>query len=106
MNSINLVGHLTRDPELKSMPDGRPVCNMRVAVNGGKGQQPTFVDVATFGPGAAACAEYLRKGRSVEVTGKLVLRQWTAADGSKRSKHSVIGRVQFGTRRNGAPEAA
>lgn len=95
LNSVTLVGQLTGDPELRSLPDGRSVCNLRLAVNDQR-DQPLFIDVATFGAGAEACAEYLSKGRSVGVTGRLVLREWQAKDGSKRSKHSVIGRVSFG----------
>jgi single-strand DNA-binding protein len=55
-----------------------------------------FIDVATFGGGAEACAAYLVRGRQVAVTGRLVYREWEAEDGSKRSKHQVIGRVAFG----------
>jgi single-strand DNA-binding protein len=95
LNSVTLVGQLTADPELRSLPDGRSVCDLRLAVNDQR-DQPLFIDIATFGPGAEACAEYLSKGRSVGVTGRLVLREWKGKDGSKRSKHSVIGRVSFG----------
>jgi single-strand DNA-binding protein len=96
LNSVNLVGQLTGDPELRSLPDGRSVCNLRLAVNDQR-EQPLFIDVATFGAGAEACAEFLSKGRSVGVTGRLVLREWQAKDGSTRSKHSIVGRVAFGS---------
>jgi single-strand DNA-binding protein len=102
LNSVTLVGQLTDDPELRSLPDGRSVCNLRLAVNDQR-EQPLFIDVATFGPGAEACAEFLSKGRSVGVTGRLVLREWQAKDGSKRSKHSVVGRVAFGAAGNQVP---
>ena len=64
-------------------------------------RDPPYVDVSTFDRQAAACAEYLTKGRQVAVSGRLVYREWTADDDSKRSKHSVIGRVEFlgGSRR-------
>lgn len=96
LNSVTLVGQLTADPELRSLPDGRSVCNLRLAVNDQR-DQPLFIDVATFGAGAEASAEFLSKGRSVGVTGRLVLREWQGKDGSKRSKHSIIGRVAFGS---------
>jgi single-strand DNA-binding protein len=57
-----------------------------------------YIDVATFGAGADACAQYLEKGRQVAVTGRLSYRTWEAKDGSKRSKHQVIGNVSFGGR--------
>jgi single-strand DNA-binding protein len=64
-----------------------------------------FIDVATFGPGADACAEYLAKGRAVAVTGRLVYREWEQ-DGVKRSKHQVVGRVTFGGRDAADDQAA
>jgi single-strand DNA-binding protein len=81
---------------LRSLPDGRSVCDLRLAVNDRRDQPPTFVDVAAFGDEAESSAKYLCKGRSVGVTGRLAYREWEAKDGSKRSKHSVIGRVAFG----------
>lgn len=104
MNSVNLVGRLTRDPELRSIESqsDRPVCHLRVAVNGNREGQTTYVDVSTFDASARACAAHLRKGRQVAVEGRLVYREWQAEDGTKRSRHSVIGRVHFlGASRNG-----
>jgi single-strand DNA-binding protein len=99
MNNINLIGRLTRDPELKEIGDGRSVCEMRVAVDnpgrGGEKGEPTYVDVSTFGKQAEACAAHLAKGRQVAVSGRLVFREWTGRDGSKRSAHSVRGSVEF-----------
>lgn len=96
MNNVSLIGRLTRDPELREMPDGGAVCDIRLAVNDGKEDQaPLYVDVASFGKQATACAEYLRKGRQVAVSGKLIYREWESDDGSKHSKHSVLGRVEF-----------
>lgn len=100
MNTVNLIGRLTRDPEQRSLPSGQAVCELRIAVDNGKTREgedrdATFVDVSTFGAQAEACAKYLAKGRQVAVEGRLVYREWQAEDGSKRSKHSVIGRVEF-----------
>jgi len=98
MNSISLIGRLTRDPELKDTRAGA-VCQMRIAVDnpGREGQkgEPTFVDVAAFGKHAEACARHLAKGRQVAVAGRLVFREWTGRDGRKRSAHSVQGSVDF-----------
>ncbi|HLB21838.1 MAG TPA: single-stranded DNA-binding protein [Solirubrobacteraceae bacterium] len=103
INSVTLVGQLTADPELCSMPDGRSVCDLRLAVNDQRDKPALFVDVATFGPGADACAEHLSKGRQVGVIGRLIYSEWEAEDGSKRSKHSVIGRVAFGGKSDDVP---
>ena len=54
-----------------------------------------FIDVATFGAQADACAKYLTKGRAVAVTGRLVYREWDD-NGTRRSRHHIVGRVQFG----------
>jgi len=99
MNMINLVGRLARDPMLKEIGGGRSVCELRLAIEnpgrGGERGEPTYVDVSTLGAQAEACARYLVKGRQVAVSGRLVFREWTERDGSKRSAHSVRGRVEF-----------
>ncbi len=96
INSVTLVGQLASDPTLREMPDGRNVCDLRLAVNDRRDQPPLFVDVATFDEEADRCAKYLSKGRQVGVLGRLAYDEWEARDGAKRSKHSVIGRVEFG----------
>jgi single-strand DNA-binding protein len=96
VSSITLVGHLTADPVLRPIDENRKVCDMRLAVNDQKDQPPLFIDVATFGSQAEACAKYLSKGRAIAVTGRLIYREWVADDGTRRSKHAVVGRVQFG----------
>lgn len=98
VNSITLVGNLTTDPVLRELPDGRDVCDMRLAVSDQRDQPPLYVDVATFGKSAKACEKFLAKGRAIAVTGRLIYREWQAEDGTRRSKHAVIGRVQFGGR--------
>ena len=106
MNSLNLTGRLTKDPELRSMPDNRPVCELRIAVDAPGDNSPLYLDIATFDKQAQACAQYLSKGREIAFSGRLVYREWTADDGSRRSKHSAIGRVEFiGSRPNGSQPA-
>ncbi len=99
VNFVALVGNLTADPVLKQLDDDRKVCQLRLAVNDQKDQPPMFIDIATFGAQADACAKYLTKGRAIAVTGPLVYREWDY-NGTRRSKHHIIGRVQFG----GKPE--
>ena len=95
---MTLVGNLTTDPVLNQLDEERKVCQMRIAVNDAK-DQPPYIDVATSGAQADAGANYLAKGRAIAVTGRLVYREWEADDGSRRSRHHVVGRVQFGGRR-------
>lgn len=93
MNNVSLSGYLTHDPELVYRND-RPICTMRIAVRDRK-HGPTYIDVRTFDDQAYACAEYLRKGRKIGVTGRLAYDEWRAADDSKRERYSVIGWVEF-----------
>lgn len=95
MNSVSVIGNLTRDPELRRTEGGMSVCNMRLAINGIRENEVTYVDVVAFEKQADACARYLRKGRKVAVEGRLSYSEWEADDGTKRSKHEVIGRVEF-----------
>ena len=63
-------------------------------------QPPLFIDVATFGSSAEACARSAQ-GQAIAVKGQLIYREWVADDGTRRSKHAVVGRVQFGGKPNG-----
>ncbi len=93
MNSVTLTGRLTRDPELQER-GGKTVCDMRLAVDDGA-RSPVYVDVIAFEAQAIACAEHLAKGRQVGVQGRLHYAEWETDEGGKRSRHSVIGRVEF-----------
>jgi single-strand DNA-binding protein len=94
VNQVTLVGNLTAEPVLKQLEDDRKVCQLRLAVNDQK-DKPMFIDIATYGAQAEACAKYLTKGRAVAVTGRLVYREWDD-NGTRRSRHHIVGRVQFG----------
>jgi single-strand DNA-binding protein len=94
MNSVNLVGRLTKDPELSERGKTK-VCDLRIAVNGQGESPPCYIDVAAFKAQAEACAKYLGKGSQVAVSGAIRYSEWKK-DGSKRSKHSVLAReVRF-----------
>jgi len=95
MNQVNLIGRLTRDPELRQTASGDPVANVRLAVDGRSDNDTLYVDVASFGKGAEAIAQYLGKGRLVAVSGRLVQNEWTDRHDQKRSDLSVVGNVQF-----------
>jgi len=104
INRVVITGNLTRDPELRSIPNGTSVCGLRVAVNGRKkdaesGQwvdKANYFDVTVFGAQGENCAQYLAKGRPVAVEGRLNWREWEAQDGSKRQAVDIIAdTVQF-----------
>ena len=102
-NKVIIVGNLTRDPELKNTTGGTSVADLGIAINdnyknkaGETVEQTTFVDVVVWGRQAETANEFLSKGSSVLIEGKLQLDQWDAEDGSKRSKMRVrADRVQF-----------
>jgi single-strand DNA-binding protein len=104
INSVVLVGNLTRDPELRHTPSGTAVCSLRLAVNsrrkdGATGQwadKPNYFDITVWGQQGESCAQYLTKGRPVGVQGRLEWREWDAQDGSKRQAVEVVAdNVQF-----------
>jgi single-strand DNA-binding protein len=95
LNTVSLIGRLTRDPELRTTNGGQPVCNMRIAVEAFGSDNTLYIDVTSFGESAKACGEHLERGRTVGVAGRLVYEEWQVRDGSKRSRHKIIGRVHF-----------
>ena len=97
MNTIQLIGRLTADPELRSLANDKSVANMRLAVpRRDREAAPVYVDVVAFDKLADLCAKHLEKGRQVAISGRLEYSEWEAKDASKRSKHEVIaGDVEF-----------
>ncbi len=96
-NRVILVGNLTRDVDLRYTPSGTAVTEIGMAVNDRRKNQngewveePTFVDVTLWGRQAEVAGEYLSKGSSVLIEGRLKLDTWES-DGQKRSKLKVIG---------------
>jgi len=91
MNTIQLIGRLTADPELRSLAEDKSVANMRLAVpRRDREAAPVYVDVVAFDKLADLCAKHLEKGRQVAISGRLEYSEWEAKDGTKRSKHEVI----------------
>jgi len=95
-NKIILAGNLTRDIEVRYTQSGAAIGNTAIATSrkfksqtGEQKEEVLFVDITFFGRTAEIANQYLRKGSKVLVDGRLKLDQWTAQDGSKRSKHSV-----------------
>jgi len=104
INRVILVGNLTRDPELKTLPSGMAVCSLGIAVNhrrknqqsGEWTEEPNYFNIEVFGNQAESCARYLAKGRAVAVDGRLRWRSWEAQDGTKRTAIDVVAdTVQF-----------
>ena len=96
-NRIILVGNLTRDPQLSYTPANTAVCKFGIATNrrwkdreGNSREDVCFVDCVLFGRSADTFNQYMAKGRSVLVEGRLTLNQWTTPEGDKRSKHEVF----------------
>jgi single-strand DNA-binding protein len=97
-NKVILIGNLTRDPELRYTNKGTAFTKLGLAINrswttesGEKKEEVTFVDVDVFARAAENAAQYLRRGRSVMVEGRLKLDQWDDKQtGQKKSRLSVV----------------
>ncbi|HEY4514233.1 MAG TPA: single-stranded DNA-binding protein [Candidatus Paceibacterota bacterium] len=105
INKVILFGNLTRDPELKSLPSGMNVVNFSIATNrifrdreGKKQEQADFHNIVVFGRQADTVAQYMKKGGSVFVEGRLQTRSWDdKGTGEKKYRTEVVAdRVQFG----------
>lgn len=96
---VILLGHLTRDVELKYTPNETAVAEVGVAVNERvkKGEEwvdePVFVDVTVWGRTAEILSEYATKGSNVLFEGRLKLDQWEDGDGNKRQKLRVVAQT-------------
>ena len=97
LNKVLLIGNLTRDPDVRMLSNGRPVCNFGLALNrnykdaeGNRKEEVTFVDVECYGPRAEAVGRFFTKGRSIFVEGRLKLDQWESKEGEKRSAIRVV----------------
>jgi single-strand DNA-binding protein len=114
LNRVLLMGNLTRDPELRYIPSGSAVANLRMAINrtyksqtGETKEEVTYIGVVVWGKQAENCSEYLAKGSPIFVEGRLQSRQWETEDGQKRSVVEVVAdRVQFLARKKDSAAAA
>ena len=113
-NKVILMGHLTRDPELKTLPSQTVVCDFALAVNrrwkdasGGDREEVLFIDCAAFGKTGETIAGNLTKGRPVHIEGRLRLEQWEQEDGQRRSKiRVVVEQFRFVDRKPGSGQPA
>ena len=112
-NKVMIAGNLTRDPDLRNLNNGTPVCGFGLASNRKftrKGEEESqeetcFVDITVWGRQGEICNEYLSKGRGVLVDGRLKFEKWQDKEGNQRSKLSIVAdRVHFMPRGNSAEE--
>jgi single-strand DNA-binding protein len=104
INRVVITGNLTRDPEVRALPSGTSVCELRVACNtrrknGSTGEwedKPNYFNVKVWGGQGENAARYLSKGRPVAIDGRLDWREWETQDGTKRQAVDIIAdSVQF-----------
>lgn len=113
LNKAFIIGNLTRDPELKSLPSGIKVTTFSIATNrvwknkeGEKQEATDYHNIVVFGRQAETTAQYLKKGSMALVEGRIQTRSWEADDGMKRYRTEIVAdRIQFGPRSAGAGSA-
>lgn len=114
LNKALVIGNLTRDPEMRSLPSGVQVTSFSVATNrvwkdknGAKQESADYHNIVVFGRQAETVAQFLRKGSSVLVEGRMQTRSWDGPDGKKNYRTEIVAdRVQFGPRSGGASAPA
>lgn len=114
LNKALIIGNLTRDPELKSLPSGIKVATLSVATNrvwkdknGSKQESSDFHNVVVFGNQADTVSQYLKKGSSLLVEGRMQTRSWDAQDGTKKYRTEIVAdRVQFGPKRDSSASSS
>jgi len=114
LNKALVIGNLTRDPEMKSLPSGVQVTSFSVATNrvwkdknGVKQESVDYHNIVVFGRQAETVSQFLRKGSSVLVEGRMQTRSWEGPDGKKNYRTEIVAdRVQFGPRSSGGSQVA
>lgn len=109
LNKALIFGNLTRDPEVRAMPSGMNVCSFSIATNrtfkdrdGKKQEQTDFHNIVVFGRQADIVSQYLKKGSSAMIEGRIQTRSWEGKDGEKKYRTEIVAeRVQFGPRGSG-----
>jgi single-strand DNA-binding protein len=114
LNKAIIIGNLTRDPESKALPSGIQVTTFSIATNrvwkdknGAKQESADFHNIVVFGRQAETVAQYLKKGSSALVEGRMQTRSWDAQDGTKKYRTEIVAdRIQFGPRKEGGAPSA
>jgi single-strand DNA-binding protein len=111
VNKVILVGRLTRDPEIRTTPNGQSVASFGVATNnywtdksGTKQERTEFHNIVLWGRLAEIAGQYLTKGQECFVEGRLQTREYTAKDGTQKRTTEIVGEnMQLGSRAQGTP---
>lgn len=97
LNRVQLIGNLTRDPELRYTPTGTAVCSFGIATNrswttesGEKRDEADFHRIVAWNKLAELCSQFLTKGKKVYVEGRLTTRNWNAQDGTQKTTTEII----------------
>jgi single-strand DNA-binding protein len=115
LNKAVIIGNLTRDPELRSLPSGVKVCNFSLATNrywkdqsGARQEATDYHNVVVFGRQAETVAQYMKKGSSMLIEGRLQTRSWEDKNsGEKKYRTEIIAeKTQFGPRAGGSGPAS
>lgn len=114
LNKAILIGNLTKDPEMKSLPSGIKVSSFSVATNrvwkdknGAKQESVDYHNIVVFGKQAEIVSQYLKKGSSILVEGRMQTRSWDDASGKKNYRTEVVAdRIQLGPRKEGSSFAS
>lgn len=109
LNKAIIIGNLTRDPEIKALPSGIKVASFSVATNrvwkdknGAKQENVDFHNIVVFGRQAEIVGQYMKKGSSILVEGRMQTRSWDDAVGVKKYRTEIVAdRIQFGPRKDG-----
>ena len=111
LNKAILIGNLTRDPEIRSLPSGIKVCSFSLATNrvwkdknGARQESTDYHNVVVFGRQAETVAQYMKKGSSILVEGRIQTRSWDdKTTGEKKYRTEIVAdRTQFGPKGSGA----
>jgi single-strand DNA-binding protein len=97
LNKVQLIGNLTRDPEVRQIPGGQAVASFSIATNftwvdqsGQKQDKPEFHNIVAWRKLAEICGQYLKKGSKVYIEGRLQTRDWEGEDGVKRYRTEIV----------------
>ncbi|HKC15041.1 MAG TPA: single-stranded DNA-binding protein [Patescibacteria group bacterium] len=110
LNRVQLIGNLTRDPELRYTPNGTAVCSFGIATNrnwttesGEKKDEAEFHNIVAWNKLAELCSQFLVKGGKVYVEGRMATRSWQAQDGTQKTRTEIVisDMILLGEKKNG-----
>lgn len=112
LNRAQVIGNVTRDPEVKTIGSGQMVASFSVATNsswtdkmGAKQEKSEFHNIVAWGKLAEICQAYVKKGRKIYVEGRMQTRDWEGEDGVKRYRSEIVAENLILLDRSGAPES-